>query len=130
MKKYAFLFLLVPFLWGCSSIKVTSDVDKETDFSQYKTFSFLGWQKDSDKILNDFDKNRMREAFKTEFQKRNLKYQESGGDMTISLFLVVSQERSVTAYTNHYGGGGYGRYRRYGYGWEVRPPQPIQRMTT
>lgn len=110
---FAFFALLL----SCSGIKVTTDSEKTTDFSQYKSFSFLGWQNDSDKIMNEFDKKRMRDAFKSEFQKRNLKFVESGGDMTVSLFLVVRKETSVTAYTNHYGGGGYGRYSRYGYGW-------------
>ncbi len=103
-------------LFNCSGIKVTTDYDKSTDFRQYKTYSFLGWQNDSDKILNDFDKKRFRDAFKEEFKKRNLQYVEEGGDMTISLFIVVIKETSVTAYNNYYGG--YGRrYRRYGHGW-------------
>ncbi len=119
MKRVTFLFAfaLGAIMFSCSSVKVTTDSEKSTDFSQYKSFSFLGWQNDSDKVLNEFDKKRMRDAFKSEFQKRNLKFVESGGDMTVSLFIVVSQEKSVTAYTNHYGGGGYGRYRRYGGGW-------------
>ncbi|MCG8307750.1 MAG: DUF4136 domain-containing protein [Cytophagales bacterium] len=112
-----FLFTVCISILGCSGIKVTTDSEKSTDFSKYKSFSFLGWQDDSDKILNDFDKKRIRDAFKDEFKKRDLKYKESDGDMTISLFLVVNKETSVTAYTNYYGGGGYGRYRRYGYGW-------------
>jgi hypothetical protein len=118
MKRNSYLSVIIvsAFIFGCSSIKVTSDSEKSTDFSQYKTFSFLGWQNDSDKVMNDFDKKRMRDAFKAEFQKRNLQFVESDGDMAISLFIVVSKERSVTAYTNHYGGG-YGRYHRYGYGW-------------
>ena len=101
---------------SCSSVKVTTDSEKTTDFSKYKSFSFLGWQNDSDKVMNDFDKKRMRDAFKNEFQKRNLKFVENNGDMAVSLFVVVRKETSVTAYTNHYGGG-YGRYRRYGGGW-------------
>ena len=53
-------------LMGCSSIKVTSDQDKEVDFSKYKTYSFLGWQDGSDKIINEFDKERLRKAFQAE----------------------------------------------------------------
>jgi len=112
-----FIVLVGGLLLNCSSIKVTSDSEKTTDFSQYKTYSFLGWQNDSDKIMNDFDKKRMHDAFKSEFQSRNLKFVEKGGDMSISLFIVINKETSVTAYTNYYGGGGYGRYRRYGGGW-------------
>lgn len=112
----SFIVLLGVLLTNCSSIKVTSDSEKDTDFSPYKTYSFLGWQNESDKVMNEFDKKRMRDAFTGEFQKRNLKFVEEGGDMSVSLFIVISKETSVTAYTNHYGGG-YGRYNRYGGGW-------------
>ena len=117
IRKLIFTLAVGGLIFSCSSIKVTTDSEKSTDFSQYKTFSFLGWQNDSGKLLNEFDKKRMRDAFKAEFQKRDMRFVESGGDITVSLFLVVSQEKSVTAYTNYYVGGGYGRYRRYGYGW-------------
>jgi len=119
MKKLTFLsaLLIGILLSSCSTVKVTADMDKTVDFSQYKTFSFLGWQNDSDQIMNEFDKKRLQDAFGDELDKRGLKYVESGADMAVSLFLVVSQETSVTAYTDYYGGGGYGRYNRYGYGW-------------
>jgi len=103
-------------IFGCSGIKVTTDYEKKADFSQYKTFSFLGWQENSDKIMNDFDKKRMRDAFKNEFNSRNLKFEENRGSMAISLYVVVNKETSVTSYTNYHGGYG-GRYRRGGYGW-------------
>jgi hypothetical protein len=117
---YILLFMLSGLILSCSTVKVTTDQDKTTDFSQFKTYSFLGWQEDSDKILSDFDKKRLHDAFKEELVKRNLNYVEKGGDMAISLFIVVSKETSTTAYTNYYGssfGGRYGRYNRYGYGW-------------
>ena len=119
MKRFNLIsaIILTAFLISCSSVKVTTDMEKTTDFSGYKTFSFLGWQNDSDKILNEFDKKRLRDAYKTEFQKRELQYMEKGGDMTVSLYLVVSKETSTTAYTNYYGGYG-GRYGgRYSGGW-------------
>ena len=70
-KKLLPLFAITIF-FGCSNIKVTSDSDKATDFTQYKSFSFLGWQEDSDKILNEYDKKRLRDAFNEDFSKRNL----------------------------------------------------------
>jgi hypothetical protein len=98
---------------GCSSIKVHFDYDKSADFTRYKTFEFLGWAEESDKILNRFDKERIQQAFGNEFAKRNLEYVESNGDMAVSLFIVVDQKTSVTAYTNHMNMGGWG----YGAGW-------------
>ena len=116
-KNYVFpVLILAIFLSSCASVKVTADQDANTDFSPYKTYSFLGWQDDSDKIVNEFDRKRMRDAFNAEFAKRDLQMVSEGADMTISLYLVVNKETSTTAYTNYYGGAG-GRYGRYGGGW-------------
>ncbi len=107
-------------LMSCSSVKVTTDTDKNTDFSKYKTYSFLGWQAGSDHILTKFDKERIYDAFNKEFTKRNMKFVEKKGDMAVSLYIVVNQESSVSGYSNYYGGGGYGHYNYYGgggYGW-------------
>lgn len=104
----SFLFLSIIFFGACSSIKVTSDYDKEADFTKYKTFEYYGWTDESDKILNRFQKERIEKAFGDEFAKRGLKFVEGNGDMVVSLYVVVDQKTSTTAYTNHYGGGGYG----------------------
>ncbi len=100
--------LSIIFIGSCSSIKVTSDYDKEVDFTKYKTFEYYGWTEESDKILNRFQKERIENAFAAEFAKRGLKYVEGNGDMVVSLFIVVDKKTSTTAYTNHYGTGGYG----------------------
>lgn len=118
MKKITLIvttLILVSSTYGLAQ-KVTVDYDKNTDFTKYKTYSFLGWQDDLDQLLNDFDKKRFRDAFQSEMDKRNLKGVESGGDMAFSIYLVVDQKTSTTAYTNYYGGVGRG-YRRGGWGW-------------
>lgn len=114
--------LSILFLGACSSLTVKSDYDKEADFSKYKTFEYYGWQEDSDKILNRFDKERIESALGDEFSKRGLKLVTENGDMVVSLFIVVDQKTSTTAYTNHnnmggYGYGGGGFYGGYGYGY-------------
>ncbi len=118
MNKYLILGLvwMLFMLTACSNMTVTSDVSETADFSQYKTYSFLGWAKDSDKIMNDLDKARIQKAFKNEFTKRGLTYVKSDGDMAVSLFIVVSQENSTIAYTNYYSSYA-NRYRGYGNGW-------------
>ena len=109
MKYINALWLLSLIILGsCSSITVTSDYDKEVDFSKYKTFEYYGWAEESDKILNRFDKERIESAFGDEFYKRGLKYVKDNGDMVVSLYIVVDQKTSTTAYTNHHGMGGYG----------------------
>jgi hypothetical protein len=111
------VFFLAIALNGCSSTKITSDYDKETDFSQYQDFHYLGWANDSDQILNDFDKKRIEQAFANEFGKRGIKFvDQSEADATVSLFIVVDEQTSVTAYSDYYGGMGYG-YGYPGWGW-------------
>jgi len=105
---------------GCSGIKVTADQGETTDYSKYKTYSFLGWQSDSDKLLNTEEKEWMYAAFDKEFKKRDLSFVKGGGDMAISLFIVLSDEFSVSGYSNHYGSGAYGSYSTYGYGYGYR----------
>ena len=97
--------------------KVTIDMDESADFTKFSSYQFLGWQNESDKALNDFDKKRLRDAFQSELGARDLKLVDSDADMAISLYIVVNQQTSTTAYTNYHGGTGYG-YRRGGRGWE------------
>jgi len=94
---------------------VTSDYDKNADFSQYRTYHFAGWQNESDQILNDFDKKRITDAIISEFANRNMELVESDGDAAITLFIVVEDKKSTTAYTNYVGGMGY-RGVGWGYG--------------
>ena len=123
MKNYLYLLLVAIVTAGCgSSVSVTSDYDETTDFSQYKTFSYYGWADNSDKILTQFDKDRIESAVKNEFAKRGITSNQDNGDAIISLYVVVDQKTSYSSYTDHYNNGMYGgmyagRYRyRYGYG--------------
>lgn len=112
----ALVLLSAILLSGCSSIQVTYDYDKTVDFTNYKTYQFYGWAKDSDKILTDFNKKRFEAATAFELEKRGLRYVQSGGDLMVSLFIVVDDKTGVTAYTNTIGAGPYGTYG-YGYPW-------------
>jgi len=97
--------------------QVKSDYDKKADFTTYKTYSFAGWQKDSDKQLNEFDKKRILDALKAEFDARGMSLVESGADATISIYIVIDSKTSTTAYTNYNGGMGYGMGRGWGMGY-------------
>ena len=77
----------------------------------------MGWQNGSEKLLSAEEKEWMYAAFDKQFTKRDLSFVKGGGDMAVSLFLVLSDELSVSGYSSHYGGGGYGRYSTYGYGY-------------
>jgi len=110
------------YLSSCSSLKVYSDFDSAADWSKYKTFEYYGWAEESDRILNSLDRDRIENAFGEEFKARGLEYVEKGGDMIVTLFVVVEQKTSTTATTTSMGGGYGGYYGGYygygpGYGW-------------
>ena len=118
LKNTIIIILVFIFSLQMNAQKVTIDFNKDTDFSEYNSFTFLGWQKDSEKLMNDLDKERMRKAFASEFNSREMKKGGDDSDMAITLYLVLEQETSTTAYTNYYGTGGrYGRYGRGSWGW-------------
>jgi len=113
MKSINLIIILVIVISGCSSIKITADYDGSAGFETFKTYSYYGWAKESDKILNDLEKRRIETAFAEEFDKRGMQLVPDNGDVVVSLYIVVDQKTGVTAYNNHYGMGGYG----YGPGW-------------
>ncbi|MFD1293986.1 DUF4136 domain-containing protein [Lutibacter holmesii] len=121
-------FIAICFMFSTNTeAQITYDYDKDVDFSVYKTYSFGGWQDDSDKIINDIDKKRILSSFKSELLKRDLDYQLAEADLVITLFFVVDHKTSTTAYTDYmgagmgygygYGGGRYGGYYRPAWGW-------------
>jgi hypothetical protein len=103
-------------LVSCSPIKVVLDPKDNTDFSKYETYSFLGWQNNSDEILEETDRKAMREAFTSEFERRGLKQVEFKGDIQISLYIVISEESSVSGIATHYSNAN-SVYTHYGYGY-------------
>jgi hypothetical protein len=126
MKK---LFKLILLLVVCvlfnntTSAQVTYDYDKDADFTQYKTYSFGGWQDDSGKLINDIDKKRILQSFKSQFTQRGMEYVLGDADVVVTLFFVVDDKVSTTAYTDYmgagmgYGAGFYGGYYRPAWGW-------------
>lgn len=116
MKKLLFVLVSFVLFGGCSSISVTSDYDKSADFDSYKTYSFYEWKEASDQLLTDFDKKRIKNAVGKEMEAKGYKFIEGEADLTVSLFVVLEQKTSRTAYTNHYGGGYYG-YDDWDYGY-------------
>lgn len=116
-----FLFLTITavtvlFFSQCSNkLTISYDYDKDADFTQYETYSFYGWAKESGQIINDLDKARIEKAVADELQKRGLKYVEKDGDLTVSLFIQLDQKKGVNTYTDHFAVSPFGY--RYGPGW-------------
>ena len=88
----------------------------DADFSNVKTYTLLPWQEDANAMINEIEKQRLRDAFTAEFDVRNLTEVPEDGDIDVVIFLVVDEKTAINAYTNYYGGYG-GRYYRGGWGW-------------
>jgi hypothetical protein len=108
------LLLQLSVMCIAASAQVKSDYDKDVDFTQYQTYTFKGWEKNSDQILERFDKERILNAFAEELAARGLTKDDANPDVGITLFLVVDDKTSTTAYTTYNGGMGYGAGR---WGW-------------
>ena len=116
--------LLIVFLTSCSGVKITNQWDKKVDFETFKTYSLYPWDTHNDKVVNDYDKQTILSAIKLEMDSRGYQQVEKNGDLVVSTFVIIKQETSYQAYTNHYGGwagygGGWGYYGApgyYGYG--------------
>jgi hypothetical protein len=90
-------------MFSCSSMKVAVKMEEGTDFSKYRTYSFLGWQNNSGDLLSVEDKAIMRDAFVKEFKRRGMEKVDAGGDVEISLFIITSEETAFSGYNDYVG---------------------------
>jgi len=123
--KYLLLPALLLMMYSCSTVKVQSNFDKETDFKSYNTFSLFPWDPHNDQVVNEYDKLIIENSIKEQLLKRGLKHVEKDGDLIVSTFVLLQEKTMSQAYTNHYGGFAgygsgwdyYGSSWAYGYGW-------------
>lgn len=107
MKKYA----LIPFLFvvvACSTIKVTYDYDRETDFSKFKTYSFS--EETMNLGIDQLNRDRILKAVETELAAKGFSKSDNP-DAIVDVYIKGQKIQTATATTTGYGG----RYR-YGYG--------------
>lgn len=114
IKAFSILAMVIVMI-SCSGVKVAVDENKNIDFSKYKTYSFLGWQNQSDEILSAEDKGYLRDAFIHQFERRGMTKVNSGGDMQVSLYIILSEESAVSGYNDYVGASGYRNYYGFGY---------------
>ena len=97
MKNLLFVLVAGVILSSCSGLQVVVDYDKTVDFTKLKTFEYYGWAAESDKILNQLEKDRIERAFGDEFKSRGLEYVESDGDMVVVLYIMTQDKTSILA---------------------------------
>jgi hypothetical protein len=123
--KYLIIPLIFLFIYSCNSVKITNHKEKDVDFHAFKTYSLYPWDKHNSELVNDYDKMTILGTIKNEMNKRGYEFVEKNGELVVSTFIIIQEETSYQAYTNHYGGwagygGGWGYWGGpgfYGYGW-------------
>ena len=118
LKVFPILFLFI--LGSCSSVNVSSDYERGTDFSNYKTYAF--YKKGIDKVeISDLDKRRILRAIQAEMNAKGMVISENP-DILVSIF--TKSKEKIDVYNNNYYGWypyyyGYGYYGGgpYGYGF-------------
>ena len=96
MKRLASLTFCMLFVFTAKAQEVHFDFDRNINFTLYKTYVFVGWQEDSDRLINDLDRKRLRNAFRNEFAIRKIKRDTINPDFAVSLFLVVDKKTTTT----------------------------------
>lgn len=100
MKTIKFLFfsvIVLLVLGACSSIKVSTDYEANTNFDQYKTFAF--YKTGIDKApISDIDKRRILKSIEVEMATKGFTKSENP-DMLVSIF-TKSREK-VDIYNNY-----------------------------
>lgn len=92
------LIVILLIFSSCISVRVTSDYDSKTNFSEYKTFAFYKKGIDKSKISN-LDKRRILRAIESELIAKGMT-KSKNPDILVSIF-AKSQKR-VDVYNNHW----------------------------
>jgi len=108
MKKII-LPLLIIFLASCNPWKYLGEYDHEVDFSTFKTFGLLNWERSNDEQVSPETKKYILMAIKDELESRGYVYQKKDADLQVSVFIIINEETSYSAYSDHIAGyAGYG----------------------
>jgi hypothetical protein len=114
--KLNLLLLLVGplmFAFCASPVKVTSDYDKDVDFTKYKTFAIYQLT-DKSGAVSQLNQNRLIQAIKNQMVAKGFTESTTNPDVLVNVVTIFKDKQQVTANTNYYGYGGY--YRPYAYG--------------
>ena len=107
MRKIKYLInciLTLFFLSSCTSVRVLSDYDKDTNFSTFKTYAFYKTGIDKAEI-SDLDKKRILRAIETEMNVRGFVKSQTP-DLLVSIF--TKEREQVDIYSNYNYGGVWG----------------------
>ena len=102
MKNLSSLVLLLFVFLSCDSIRVSSDYNKNIDFSNLKTYAFS--KNGIDKVrINDTDKKRILKAIDVELYSKGFRKSTIDPDFTINFFTKTNQKINYYPSNNYYG---------------------------
>ncbi len=98
-------------IYGCSSsLKVYTSVDKDADFSAYKTFDFYEFNEEHLK-LKEVNRRRLMMAIELELGMKGIKRSINEPDLLVNIFSLMNRAENTT---NQGGAGYYGAASPYG----------------
>ena len=104
--------LIVAFASSCGpTVKVTSDYDRATNFSAYRTFYMYDLKSTGN--VNELNQDRIEKYIRAEMIKRGFVESKNNPDLMVNAVTVLKNRRGISANTSYYGYGGF--YRPYGY---------------
>ncbi len=101
--KFIYFFVLSIIIFSCSgALKVYTSVDKDADFSTYKTFDFYEFNEDHLK-LKEVNKRRLTMAIELELGMKGIKRSINEPDLMVNIYSLMNR----TENTSSQGGVGY-----------------------
>lgn len=117
MKKLTIASMAVVLLLSACgpTLKVTSDYDRQANFSAYKTFAYYNPGGDKSSV-SELNRSRIENAIIAQMKAKGYTEETdtSAADLLVNPITVTKEGKSVTANTDYYGYGGF--YRPYGWG--------------
>jgi hypothetical protein len=100
--------LLLLIISSCSSIRVSTDYETQTDFTKYKTFAF--YKSGIDKApISDIDKRRIMRSISKELELKGMT-KSKNPDVLISIFTKAKEQ--IDIYPSHWQPYYYGPHQR------------------
>ncbi|MEW6335937.1 MAG: DUF4136 domain-containing protein [Acidobacteriota bacterium] len=102
--------LAITGLVGCSTLSVSSDWDREVDFSRYATFNLMP----SGSAMDPFIRQRLEAAVIGEMEAKGLRRAGEKADLLVALHGRVDSRTQIDTVGFGYGVGRWGYWGRYG----------------
>ena len=97
----AVMFLIATLAFG---EKVTTDYDRSTDFSQYKTFMWIKSPETKDPLMKD----RLIEAVNAKLTAKGLQLVTDNADLGLAVNVATTEKHTLNTFYNGFGGWGWG----------------------